>query len=81
MAANDCPRQPTAEELAGMQWWNSLSETERADALNRAGDGSHIPSAADAWALHKKTTGPPPRRLAGTSGESVVFVFHLCLAM
>jgi hypothetical protein len=37
-----------------MQWWNSLSETERADALTRAGDGSHIPSAADAWAFHKR---------------------------
>ena len=49
-------REPTADELAGMAWWNALTETERADALNRAGDGRHIPSAADAWAFHKRRT-------------------------
>ena len=26
------PRQPTADEQAGMQWWNSLTEAERAQA-------------------------------------------------
>jgi hypothetical protein len=53
MPATDNPRQPTADERAGMEWWNSLTEPERIDALNRAGDGGHIPSVADAWAFHK----------------------------
>ncbi len=47
---------PTKDELAGMAWWNSLTERQRAQALKVAGwnpasaDG---PSAADAWATHK----------------------------
>jgi len=51
------PRQPTTDERAGMQWWNALSETERAAALEAAGwrpGGTWTPSAADAWAVHKK---------------------------
>ena len=41
-------REPTADEIAGMCWWNTLSETERAAWLRRAAEvgGS---SAADAW--------------------------------
>jgi hypothetical protein len=49
-------RQPTADEIAGLQWWNALTEPERAKALEAAGwkSGSKwTPSAADAWALHK----------------------------
>jgi hypothetical protein len=51
------PQQPTADELAGMQWWNSMTEAERAQALAAAGwrsGGTHTPSAADAWAHHKR---------------------------
>jgi len=51
-------RTPTADELAGMQWWNSMTEEERAKALEAAGwksGGTWTPSAADAWAEHKKT--------------------------
>jgi len=56
-------RKPTADELAGMQWWNSLSEAGRAKALRDAGWKSGeawTPSAADAWAHHKKTTDSMP---------------------
>jgi hypothetical protein len=58
--ANDTtspPQQPTADEIAGMQWWNSMTEAERAKALEAAGwrsGGTWTPSAADAWALYKK---------------------------
>jgi hypothetical protein len=51
------PRQPTADERAGMQWWNSMTEAERARALEVAGwkpGGTSTPSAADAWAAHKR---------------------------
>jgi hypothetical protein len=43
-----------------MQWWNSLTEAERAQALTAAGwrsGGTWTPSAADAWALYKKQNG------------------------
>jgi hypothetical protein len=53
-------RKPTADELAGIQWWNSMTEAERAKALEAAGwksGGTWTPSAADAWALHKKRLG------------------------
>jgi len=51
------PREPTADEAAGMQWWNSLTKAERAKALAAAGwksGGPWTPSVADAWALYKK---------------------------
>jgi len=51
-------RKPTADEISGMQWWNSMTEEERAKALEAAGwksGGTWTPSAADAWAEHKKT--------------------------
>jgi hypothetical protein len=54
------PRQPTADEVAGMEWWNAMTEAERASALEAAGwksGGSSTPSAADAWAAHKKRLG------------------------
>ena len=50
------PRQPTADEMAGMQWWNSMTEVQRAEALELAGwksGGTWTPSAADAWTAHK----------------------------
>lgn len=53
-------RQATADERAGMEWWNSMTEAERAEALKAAGwrsGGTWTPSAADAWALHKKRLG------------------------
>jgi hypothetical protein len=57
-------REPTADELAGMKWWNDMTEAERAKALADAGwkSGSDwTPSAADAWAHHKKTTRSIPQ--------------------
>jgi len=57
------PRPPTADERAGMEWWNSMTEAERAEALEAAGWRSGgtwntwTPSAADAWAQHKKRLG------------------------
>jgi hypothetical protein len=51
--------EPTADEAAGMAWWNSLTEAERAKALEAAGwlsVGTWTPSHADAWALYKKTS-------------------------
>lgn len=54
------PRRPTSDERAGMGWWNSLSEAERAKPLEDAGwksGGTYTPSAAEAWAEHKKRTG------------------------
>jgi hypothetical protein len=50
-------RKPTADEIAGMAWWNTLTEAERAKALEAAGlhsSGTCAPSAADAWKLHKR---------------------------
>jgi len=60
-------RQPTDDEIAGMQWWNSMTEPERAKALESAGwksGGTWTPSAADAWTEHKKRIGPKERRIA-----------------
>jgi hypothetical protein len=47
---NEHDREPTPDETAGMVWWNSLSEADRADWLARA--GSAVP--ADAWAAYKR---------------------------
>lgn len=46
-------REPTADERAGIDWWNSLSERERADWLRRASSAKP----ADAWAEHKRISG------------------------
>jgi hypothetical protein len=43
-----------------MNWWNSLSELERSQALVAAGwksGATWTPSAADAWVYHKKSIG------------------------
>jgi hypothetical protein len=53
-------RSPTAHEIAGMLWWNSMTEVERTRALEDAGwksGGTWTPSAADAWAHYKKNHG------------------------
>jgi len=52
-------REPTADDLAGMKWWNDMTVAERAKALEAAGwksGDTWTPSAADAWAFHKKRT-------------------------
>jgi hypothetical protein len=59
------PQQPTADEIAGMQWWNSMTEAERAKALVAAGwksGGTWTPSAADAWTIHKQRFGLDEKR-------------------
>ncbi len=45
-------RETSADELAGVEWWNSLSEPRRADWLQLA--DSKKP--ADAWAEFKRRT-------------------------
>jgi hypothetical protein len=48
-------QEPTTDERARMNWWNSLSEPERSQALMAAGwkaGATWTPSAADAWAYH-----------------------------
>ena len=53
-------RTPTDDELAGMQWWNSMTEAERVKALEAAGwksSGTWTPSAADAWTAHNRRFG------------------------
>jgi hypothetical protein len=51
---------PTADEQAGISWWNSMSEQERSHALVAAGwksGAAWTPSAADAWAYHRRSRG------------------------
>jgi hypothetical protein len=58
-------RPPTADEIAGMEWWNSMTEVERARALEAAGwksGGSWTPGVADAWVHYKKTSRSLPQR-------------------
>jgi hypothetical protein len=43
-------REATPDELAGMAWWNGLSEAERGEWLRRA--GSEV--LADAWAAFRR---------------------------
>jgi hypothetical protein len=48
-------REPTFDALAGITWWNSMTEPERAEALAAAAwkaGGRSTPSASDAWARH-----------------------------
>ncbi len=46
-------RESTDDERAGMAWWNSLSESERARWLAAASSAKP----ADAWAAFKATQG------------------------
>ncbi len=43
-------REPTEDERAGIDWWNSLSEFARADWLRIAGSARP----ADAWTEYKR---------------------------
>lgn len=43
--------EPTEDETAGMAWWNGLTDQERADWMERAGNTG---VAADAWAAYKR---------------------------
>jgi hypothetical protein len=45
----DNERRPTADELAGIDWWNSLTEPARAFWIDSAG-----PSVAHAWARRQQ---------------------------
>jgi hypothetical protein len=45
-------REPTADELAGIEWWTSISEPRRADWLRMAESAKP----ADAWAEYKRRT-------------------------
>jgi hypothetical protein len=44
-------RKPTTDETMGMAWWNGLTEPERAQWMQVAGDTD---VAADAWAAFKE---------------------------
>ncbi len=69
-------RRPTAKEQAGIQWWNSLTEAERAAALKAAGwksGGAWTPSAADAWTVHKMRSGLGGPVLNFVCSEPVVY--------
>jgi hypothetical protein len=48
--AIDAHRQPTDDEQAGIDWWNALTEAQRADWLETA--GTAVP--AQAWAAYKR---------------------------
>jgi hypothetical protein len=50
-------REPTSDERAGMDWWNRLSERERALWLAKA--QSAKPS--DAWTAYKRANNKPDR--------------------
>jgi hypothetical protein len=66
-------RTPTADELAGIQWWNSMTEAERAKALEAAGwksGGTWTPSAADAWIAHKQRFGLDEKQSAPPTNPS-----------
>jgi hypothetical protein len=46
-------QKPTADEQAGMTWWNQLTEDERAKALSDA----KTAVVAEAWAHYKRERG------------------------
>ena len=58
-------RKPTADELAGMAWWNNMSERERGAALQLA----KANTAAEAWDWQKSVLetgeGPDVRQVYG----------------
>jgi hypothetical protein len=57
-------REPSADELAGVAWWNSLSEPRRADWL-RLADST---KPADAWAEFKRRSLEEQPASAGANG-------------
>jgi len=48
--------QPTADERAGMAWWNDLSEAARLYWLRQAGDRGRV---ADAWIVYQRNGKEP----------------------
>jgi len=48
-------REPTADERAGMDWWNALDEKTRRHWMDQAGNSGR---AADAWAAYKRAQAP-----------------------
>lgn len=51
LQACDMDREPTPDEQAGIDWWNRLTEVERAFWFGKAGGTG---SAADAWEAYKR---------------------------
>jgi hypothetical protein len=47
--------EPTPDEKAGIDWWNALTEPQRAWWLARASEAMEgaVPSVADAWRQYK----------------------------
>ncbi|HEY0222764.1 MAG TPA: hypothetical protein VGC17_08260 [Lactovum miscens] len=52
MKTHDTERKPTANELAGMAWWNGLTDAARSYWVQQAAHAGKGPNAsvADAWA-------------------------------
>jgi hypothetical protein len=46
-------REPSADERAGMGWWNGLDEADRRHWMERSGNTGR---ACDAWAAYKRAT-------------------------
>lgn len=44
-----CDREPTADERAGMAWWNALHPWDRSRLLRAVGDMSIDPTPAACW--------------------------------
>ena len=47
-------REPTADEQAGIDWWNALTETERHQKLQYLIDLKKESTVAAAWVIEKK---------------------------
>ena len=57
--------EPTADELAGMDWWNSIDKAERAFWLAKA--GTAVP--AEAWAEYQRAEAARIQRPATVKQE------------
>ena len=60
-------RKATADELAGIEWWNAMDDAARAFWLRKAG-----PSVATAWAHRQRLAGATVRDVAEASTGSFV---------
>lgn len=60
---------PTSDELEGLAWWRSLSDTARGYWLEVAKGSAVNPGPADAWAASKRVAGraatPHPKSPTG----------------
>jgi hypothetical protein len=71
----DDEREPSADERAGMEWWNSLPERERALWLGKAQSAKPV----DAWAAYKRVmTEAKPIAKFDVNGHS--FLAEACVA-